>query len=134
MIKRPNNVRVPLTAGLGAPAVLFPRELLGHLDESEARAIWFHELAHVRRLDDWSKLGQRVIEALLFFHPVVRWLGRRLDLEREIACDDWVVGRTGSARSYAACLTKIAEHAAAPGHALAPAMAANKKQIEAIPA
>jgi len=125
-----DELRLPITAGLTRPAILFPRRLLERLGEEEARVAWLHELAHVRRFDDWTKLGQRVVEALLFFHPAVRWIGRRLELEREIACDDWVVGKTGEARPYAACLAKLAEHAAARPESLpAPAMAADRKQI-----
>ena len=39
-------------------------------------------------------------------------MARRLNLEREIACDDWVVAMTGAARPYAVCLTKMAERSA----------------------
>jgi hypothetical protein len=36
-------------------------------------------------------------------------VARRIDLEREIACDDFVVRAFGSPRPYAACLTRVAE-------------------------
>ncbi|MCP5113123.1 MAG: M56 family metallopeptidase, partial [bacterium] len=88
-------VRLPVTAGLVRPAVLFPRKLLGSLSEQEAHDVWLHELAHVRRWDDWTKLGQKLAEAVLFFNPAVHWIGRRLNLQREMACDEWVVARTG---------------------------------------
>jgi hypothetical protein len=45
----------------------------------------------------------------LFFHPAVMWVCRRLTLEREIACDDWVVAATGRPRPYAACLARLVE-------------------------
>ena len=34
------------------------------------------------------QLVQRILEALFALHPMVRWIARRIDLEREIACDD----------------------------------------------
>ena len=68
-----------------------------------------HELAHLRRYDDWTNLAQKLIEALLPIQPAVFWLGGRMSLEREMACDDWVIASTGTARPYAASLTKVAE-------------------------
>ena len=32
-----------------------------------------------------------------------------MSIEREMACDDWVVATTGTAKPYAASLTKVAE-------------------------
>ena len=64
-----------------------------------------HEAAHLARWDDYGLLAQRFIEALFPWHPVVRWITRQMDLEREVACDDFVVEATGQARQYASCLT-----------------------------
>ena len=89
------EIAVPLLAGLVKPAILFPPGLLSLLSPEEEHRIFLHELAHVRRWDDWTKLLQRIVESVLFFHPAVRWIGRRLDLEREIACDDWAVSSPG---------------------------------------
>ena len=91
-----DSIRLPITAGLRDPAVLFPASLVPRLTEQDARNVWLHETAHVRRRDDWTNLIQRIVEAVLFFHPVVLWVGRKLNLERELACDDWVVRRTGN--------------------------------------
>src|SRR6185436_10624583 len=49
------------------------------------------------------------------------WLiARALNLEREVACDDWVIGRTGSPKNYARCLSRVAQRPRAPA---APAFA-----------
>jgi len=39
----------------------------------------------------------------------VRWISQRIDLEREIACDDLVITATGDPRPYAACLARVVE-------------------------
>ncbi|MCW5980096.1 MAG: hypothetical protein KIT09_18585 [Bryobacteraceae bacterium] len=124
------QIQLPMTAGMTDPAILFPAALAERMTEQDARAIWLHETAHVRRRDDWTKLGQRVVEAALFFNPAVLWVGRKLQLERELACDDWVVRRTGQPRRYATCLAKLAEFASDEARA-APAlsMASGKKEI-----
>lgn len=124
------RLRLPVTAGLVKPAILFPKDFLSGLTEQETHSIWLHEMAHVRRWDDWTKLAQKLAAAVLFFHPAVQWISGKLSLEREIACDDWVVSRTGAPRPYAACLAKLAEYASRQPHpSPALAMAADRKQI-----
>ena len=108
------GITTPMSLGPIDPLIVMPTDFAGRLTESEFDQVLLHELAHVRRGDNWSKLVQRLIEALLFFHPAVWFTGRRLNLERESACDDWVVFMTGEVKPYAACLAKLAE-ATAPG-------------------
>jgi hypothetical protein len=68
-----------------------------------------HELAHLRRWDDWTNLAQKIVRALFFFHPAVWWIEKKLSLEREMACDDAVLAESASPRSYAECLVHLAE-------------------------
>ncbi|MFN7996828.1 MAG: M56 family metallopeptidase [Bryobacteraceae bacterium] len=103
------DVRVPMAAGFFRRAVLFPDWLVRELTPEEFEQVLCHEIAHLRRADDWTQLLHALVQALLFFHPAVHWIGRRLRIEREIACDDWVVSSTGKARPYAACLTHLHE-------------------------
>ena len=103
------DVRVPMAAGFIQRAIIFPQAVLAQLSPGEFEQVLCHELAHLRRWDDWTQLLQAVGQALLFFNPVVQWIGRRLEIEREIACDHWVVSATGKARPYAACLTHLHE-------------------------
>ena len=120
------EIRQPAAAGLWRPAVLFPSEL--HLCERDAFQVWLHEAAHFRRWDDWTHLLQKAIEAAFRFHPVVLWIGRRLDLEREIACDDFVCNSGGDPKAYAECLVRLAALRSA-GPAAALGAASNRKQI-----
>jgi len=103
------DIASPMAAGLFRPAILLPERLLAELDDDELEQIRVHETAHLVRRDDIDLLIQRSIEALFALHPVVRWITRRIDLEREIACDDFVVEQTGQARPYASCLTRVVE-------------------------
>lgn len=104
-----DGVEVPAAVGFFRPAVVVPRALLTELSIAELRAIVLHELAHIQRWDDWSNLAQKFVKSLLFFHPAVCWIERRLTLEREMACDDIVLEQTGGARAYANCLISFAE-------------------------
>jgi beta-lactamase regulating signal transducer with metallopeptidase domain len=87
VVRLTDDVLVPFTARLFRPIIWVPRALLTRLSHSQIEALLAHELAHIRRLDWlWNGL-QCVIEALLFFHPGVWWLSRRIREERERACD-----------------------------------------------
>lgn len=103
------DVRVPMAAGYFRRAVLFPNWLIEQLSPEEFEQVLCHELAHLRRADDWTQLLQAITQAVLFFNPALYWIGRRLKIEREIACDDRVVSATGKPRPYAACLTHLHE-------------------------
>lgn len=103
------RVHVPTAVGFFSPMVLLPKWTVEQLSAEELNAVILHELAHLRRWDDWSNLAQKVIRALLFFHPAVWWIDNRLTLEREMACDDLVLAETADPRGYAECLVSLAE-------------------------
>jgi beta-lactamase regulating signal transducer with metallopeptidase domain len=104
-----DELHVPTAIGYFGPAVLIPRWATTDLSPAEFHAVVLHELGHLRRWDDWTNLAQKVLRAVLFFHPAVWWLDSRLSLEREIACDDLVLAKTSDARGYAECLVSVAE-------------------------
>jgi hypothetical protein len=95
--------------GFFQPAIVVPSWALHELSVEELRAVLLHELAHLRRWDDWTNLAQKIVQAIFFFHPAVWWIERNLALEREMACDDLVVAHTANPRAYAASLVSLAE-------------------------
>ena len=103
------TLRVPTAIGLFKPAVVVPAWALRDLSTAELYAVVLHELAHLRRWDDWTNLAQKVLRALFFFHPAIWWVESRLSLEREMACDDLVLEQTENPRAYAECLVSLAE-------------------------
>ncbi len=104
-----SRVDVPTAIGFSQPAIVIPAWLIEDASPAELEHVLLHELAHLRRHDDWTNLAQKIIKAILFFHPFVWWIERRLSLDREIACDDAVLAQTASPAAYAECLTRIAE-------------------------
>jgi uncharacterized protein YjbI with pentapeptide repeats/beta-lactamase regulating signal transducer with metallopeptidase domain len=125
-----DDTDVPVAVGLFDAMILIPHSLLDRLSEPEVDQICLHELAHLRRADDWTNGVQRLINALLGWNPAAQFVGQQLDLEREVACDDWVLSFVGRVRPYALCLTKMAESASWPRHAIpAPGVFATRKHI-----
>jgi len=107
-----DRLRVPAAVGFLNPAVVLPRWAIDDLSPAELKAVVLHELGHLRRRDDWTNLAQQILRAMLFFHPGVWWIDSRLNLEREMACDDLVLAGIGNAHSYAECLVSVAEKSA----------------------
>src|SRR5580698_3020551 len=104
-----DQVQVPTAVGFFKPAVVMPVWLLDELAPDELNQILLHELAHLRRRDDWTNLAQQIVKALFFFHPAVWWIEKKISLEREMACDDAVLAATAQPRAYAECLAHLAE-------------------------
>jgi beta-lactamase regulating signal transducer with metallopeptidase domain len=103
------TIRVPAAIGLLKPVVVIPEWVMRELSTDEVNQILVHELAHLRRWDDWTNFAQQIIKAIFFFHPAVWWIDKKVALERESACDDIVLAEAASPRAYAECLTRLAE-------------------------
>lgn len=112
----------PIALGMFKPCVLLPAALLSRLPVDLLEALLAHELAHVRRWDYAVNLLQSMVEALLFFHPVVWWLSARMRAERELVADEISADLVGDSRRLALALHALAEldaHDATPAVALA---------------
>jgi beta-lactamase regulating signal transducer with metallopeptidase domain len=103
------SVDVPTVIGWLKPVVLLPIGALAGLSPLQIEAILAHELAHVRRHDYLVNLLQTLVETLLFYHPAVWWLSRRIRIEREHCCDDLAVRLCGDPVVYARALADLEE-------------------------
>jgi beta-lactamase regulating signal transducer with metallopeptidase domain len=104
-----SHIVAPTVIGIIRPAILLPFSLATALRPDELTSILAHELAHIRRYDLWVNLFQRFAEALLFFHPAVWFLSRRLSAEREYCCDDVALSRGLDSMRYGELLVRLAE-------------------------
>ena len=108
-IAKCERVAAPIIVGVFKPTILLPVAILSELSPSQIEAILTHELAHIRRWDHVANLVQRIIESLLFFHPVVWYVSRCVSRERENCCDDTVLATGAEATGYAELLVRVAE-------------------------
>jgi D-alanyl-D-alanine endopeptidase (penicillin-binding protein 7) len=97
----------PVTAGWWRPVVLVPAALVTGMPPQLLEALLAHELGHVHRHDYLVNLVQNVIEALLFYHPAVWWISRRIRQEREQIADDFAARRLGEPRRLARALSEL---------------------------
>lgn len=116
------SLRVCQAAAVGffRPVVLLPASWLIELPADVLEAVIAHELAHIRRCDVWVNLLQRILETLLFYHPVVWWLSNEVRRERELCCDELAVYATGEPGGYALALEQVGRMQVHGGLQLAP--------------
>src|SRR5712692_8100999 len=112
-------LEAPAVIGWFRPVVLLPITALTGLSEDQLQSVIAHELAHIKRLDAFVNVFQVCVETLLFYHPAVWWLNKRIRAEREHCCDDMAVALCGNAGEYARALTLMEEWRSAPVFAMA---------------
>lgn len=95
----------PMLLGLARPVLLLPLHLR-QFDVQQQELIVAHELTHWRRRDQLWLHASLLLQALLWFNPVLRLLGKQLTWAQELSCDRQVLaGRPPQQRrSYAAAL------------------------------
>lgn len=106
------TVTVPVTIGFLRPVVIVPTAVLLQLPPTQIECLLAHELIHIRRCDYLVVWFQNIVEVLLFYHPAIWWLSRRIRQEREQVCDDLVVGLFGDRLVYTRALLAAAENVA----------------------
>lgn len=103
------QISIPVVVGIMKPMILLPVAVASGLTLYQLQALMLHELAHIRRFDPIVNLLQRIIEAVLFFHPVVWLVSRRISIEREHVADDIVLAAGWDRPNYADALVRMAE-------------------------
>ncbi len=102
-------VEVPSVIGSLRPIILLPASALTGMTPEQIEMVLAHEMAHIRRHDFLINLLQAVVETLMFYHPAVWWMSRRVRIERENCCDDLAVAVCGNPIQYARALTRLEE-------------------------
>jgi beta-lactamase regulating signal transducer with metallopeptidase domain len=108
------DVASPQVIGLRRPRLVLPLGLGQTLTPDELDAVLRHELAHLARRDFAWNLAQRLLLAVLWFHPAAWLLYGRVSREREIRCDALAVRAGASRTGLARALVRLAEAQAAP--------------------
>jgi bla regulator protein blaR1 len=101
------SITEPMLAGLFRPRVCLPEGLSQRLNASELETVYLHELAHLKRHDNFTGAVVRGLLCLFWFHPLL-WLAQaRLLVERERACDQRVVRSGATAAAYISGIFKV---------------------------
>lgn len=108
----------PVTWGWLRPVVLLPCSAASW-SAGRLEVVLLHELIHVRRLHWPLQILAALTAAIHWFNPLVWLAGRRLQAEREMACDEGVLEHGTRPSDYATHLLEIAR--SLPGTGKAPA-------------
>ena len=101
------TVSAPVVLHLWRPIIIMP-VAAGRWSRARIRAVLLHEFAHIRRNDlHWQWLTQFACVAY-WFNPLIWFAAHQLRLERERACDDFVLQSGTSGADYATHLFEIA--------------------------
>ncbi|MGB0346123.1 MAG: M56 family metallopeptidase, partial [Balneolaceae bacterium] len=77
-------------------------------DPEKIRMAIQHELIHIKRGDYLLQLILSVIESVFWFHPIIRYGSKEIEIYREISCDQEVLNTSGiSLKSYATMLLEL---------------------------
>ncbi|HJU90026.1 MAG TPA: M56 family metallopeptidase [Gemmatimonadaceae bacterium] len=125
-----DRLTTPMVCGVIAPTIILPAEALRW--SSERRLIVaLHELAHVHRRDAAVEVAFQLALAIFWLHPLVWVAAREMRLERERACDDWVLATRTKPSAYADHLLEIVRTLGAAAHPSVAALAmARRSQFE----
>ena len=137
-IRFSDQAAIPMVVGLFRPTILLPAQITESCTPTDLSAILTHELAHVKRRDMAFVWLHQLAQALFFFHPAVWLAGRELRRERELACDELVIGTSAVSREdyasgYVSAL-KLANRPPLTSSALAMAepLVVEKRRLDAI--
>lgn len=120
----------PHVVGGRHPRVVLPQRAINELEEDELEALLAHELGHIRRRDDLWIRAERVMRALLFFHPLAWRAVKSLRGLAELDADARAVATTGRPDALASCLTSVATWLVTPAAGrVVPAMAQPRSML-----
>ncbi len=118
-LRMSHAVASPAVIGHFKPVILLPVCLITHLSDRQIEMIVIHELAHIKRNDFLINLIILAVRNLFYFHPAVWLMAQVLDEERELSCDQVVLGQSISALEYVRALTTLQELRTLPQPSLA---------------
>ena len=107
------RVAGPLTAGMVRPFICLPERWLDRISRDDLRAMFAHELIHIRRRDTAWKWITQIVCSLFYVQPLNRFARRQIDLQTEFIADRQAARLVDQKESLAGCLARLADWLAA---------------------
>jgi len=115
-VKVSDEIDQPLLAGLTSPVILLPADLVARLDVARLVPICAHELAHLKRGDNWRLLFEHLLGGLFWMAPPFAAVRARAAAVREELADAIALENAAVEvrRTYAETLIDVLRTRAAP--------------------
>lgn len=110
------EIAEPLLAGARRPVILLPEALVQTIDAQRLELICGHELAHLKRGDNWRIPAEEALAGLFWLAPPVAALRGRMLAAREAVCDQTALAEAApeARRDYALVLVEALRMNALP--------------------
>jgi beta-lactamase regulating signal transducer with metallopeptidase domain len=102
-----SSIETPISLGWIEPIILLPIALVNQLSIKEIESIILHEWAHILRNDYLINLITSFVQVILFFNPFTYLFNKEISLQREIACDHFVINASVEKLDYLNTLYKM---------------------------
>jgi beta-lactamase regulating signal transducer with metallopeptidase domain len=103
-----SSIDTPISFGWIEPIIILPIAIVNQLSVKEIESIILHEWAHILRSDYLINLMTNFVQLILFFNPFVYLFNKEISLQREIACDSFVLNTSVEKLDYLNTLFKMA--------------------------
>ncbi len=103
---RHSRVKFPLTWGVIKPVIIMPDESK-KWTRDQCTSVLLHELSHIKRGDFLIKVIARISCAVFWFNPLSWITYKKMKMEQEKACDEFVIKAGVRPSTYAANLISI---------------------------
>ncbi|NBT07923.1 MAG: M56 family metallopeptidase [Chitinophagia bacterium] len=103
-----STIESPISFGWIEPIILLPIAIVNQLSVKEIQSIIIHEWAHILRNDYLVNLLTSFVQLVLFFNPFTYLFNKEISLQREIACDSFVINASVGKLDYLNTLYKMA--------------------------
>lgn len=118
------------TSGWQHPIITVGEECVKRLKTEEMKAVLAHELAHIKRGDNWQILLAKTCRDLMFFNPMAQLLYNEYETAREQAADDLALQITHKPLALASSLLKFCQmQQVSKSPALGPAFLVSRNRI-----
>ena len=101
------HVSSPCILGIFSPRIFMPSQDSSTTKRNEMTHIIMHELAHFKRKDNLTNLLVIMGLILHWFNPIIWYIVSHMRLDRELACDAYVLEKLGEAEAVSYGMTLI---------------------------
>ncbi len=101
------GLRGPVAFGIFRPTIALPRDFSERYSIGERHVMLAHEMAHLAARDPFWFLISDAVIALAWWHPVVWWARRKLNVASEVCADEASALVPGGPTALAECLVRF---------------------------